>query len=202
VVPWAKQQWHLKENPMTISALDPKSALILIDLQQGIVARPAAHPVAEILGRARALADAFRGRGLPVVLVNVEGGAPGRAEQPRSLSGLPAGWTELMPELHQQPSDHRVTKRTWGAFRNTGLEAFLKEAGVTQVVLGGISTSAGVESTGRQAHEAGFNVAFAVDAMTDMDAEAHRNSVTRIFPRVGETGSTAEILQLLDQGRP
>ena len=184
---------------MPISTLDPKSALILIDLQRGIVARPAAHPVAESLGRARALADAFRGRGLPVVLVNVAGAAPGRAENPRSLRGLPEGWAELVPELIPQPEDYRVTKRTWGAFRDTGLEALLRGLGVTQVVLGGISTSAGVESTGRQAHEAGFNVAFAVDAMTDMDAEAHHNSVTRIFPRVGETGTSEAILALLDR---
>jgi nicotinamidase-related amidase len=91
-----------------------------------------------------------------------------------------------------------VTKQTWGAFTNTGLEAHLKKLGVTQVVIAGVSTSAGVESTARQAHECGFNVTLAVDAMTDMNVDAHTNSITRIFPRLGETGSTREILGMLD----
>jgi nicotinamidase-related amidase len=152
-----------------------------------------------VVKHAGELADAFRRRGLPVVLVNVDGGAPGRAEQTRSTRDFPAGWTELVPELNQQPSDHTVTKRTWGAFTNSGLEKHLKESGVTQVVIGGVATSMGVESTARQAHEAGFHVTLAVDAMTDMNADAHHNSTTRIFPRLGETGTTQEIIELLDQ---
>ena len=136
------------------------------------------------------LADAFRRHDLPVVLINVDGGAPGRAEQSRRVTEFPAGWTDLIPELNRQPSDHPVTKRTWGAFTNTGLDTHLKQSGVTQVVIAGVATSAGVESTARHAHELGFNVALAVDAMTDMNADAHHNSITRIFPRLGETGTT------------
>jgi nicotinamidase-related amidase len=94
-----------------------------------------------------------------------------------------------------------VTKQTWGAFMNTDLDAYLKGLGVTQVVVAGIATSAGVESTARQAHEHGFNVTLAVDAMTDMSADAHFNSVTRIFARLGETGTTAEIVELLETRR-
>jgi nicotinamidase-related amidase len=111
---------------------------------------------------------------------------------------MPADWTDLMPELNRQAGDHTVTKRTWGAFTNTGLERHLRDRGVTQVVVTGIATSAGVESTARQAHELGFNVALAVDAMTDMDIEAHQNSVTRIFPRMSETGTTDELLGLIN----
>ena len=83
-----------------------------------------------------------------------------------------------------------MTKRTWGAFTNTGLREYLEKLGVTQAVIAGISTSAGVESTARFAHELGFNVSLAVDAMTDTSLDAHTNSVTRIFPRLGETGTT------------
>jgi nicotinamidase-related amidase len=132
---------------MSISVIDPNTALVVIDLQQGIVATPSVHPAAEIIARAGALADAFRRRGLPVVLVNVAGGAPGRAEQRRSMDRLPGGWTELVPELRQQPTDILVTKRSWGAFTDTGLEQTLKKLGVTQIVLAGIATSIGVEST-------------------------------------------------------
>jgi len=183
---------------MTVSTLDPKTALVVIDLQHGIVSLPTAHPITEVVRHAVALTDAFRSHGLPVVLVNVTGGAPGRAGQARKLGDLPAGWADLIAELKQQPQDHIVTKQTWGAFTNTDLEQHLRQLGVTQIVLAGVATSIGVESTARYAYELGFNVALAIDAMTDMNLDAHTNSVTRIFPRLGETGTTVEILDLLN----
>ncbi|WP_420991790.1 isochorismatase family protein [Cupriavidus sp. 30B13] len=186
---------------MTTTTLDSRTALIVIDLQQGIVSYPAAHPIGGVVNNASALAAAFRGHGLPVVLVNVAGGAPGRAEQARNLGQLPPGWTDLVPELNRQPGDHLVTKRTWGAFTDTGLDAHLRSLGVTQVVIAGVATSIGVESTARQAQELGYNVTLAVDAMTDMNADAHANSVARIFPRLGETGTTREIVELLGRTR-
>lgn len=184
---------------MSLTALDPKTALLIIDLQKGIVSLPTAHPVAPVIRHAGALARHFRRHGLPVVLVNVAGVAPGRTEQVRNLSDRPAGWTSLVPELDRQPQDRLVTKRTWGAFTNTGLQQTLQDMQVTQVVVAGIATSLGVESTARQAFEYGFNVALAIDAMTDLNAEAHVNSVTRIFPRLGETGTSAEIMAMLDR---
>ena len=180
-------------------SLDPKTALVVIDLQKGILALAAAQPIDEVVGRAGALADAFRRRGLPGVLVHVTGGAPGRAEQSRPRGPFPEGFAELAPELNRQPQDHLVTKQTWGAFTGTDLAAHLKGLGVTQVVLAGVATSIGVESTARQAYELGFNVALAVDAMTDLNPDAHANSITRIFPRLGETGTTREILNLLNE---
>jgi nicotinamidase-related amidase len=182
---------------MTISTLDAKSALLVVDLQKGIVGLPTAHPIADVVNNAAKLANAFRRLDLPVVLINVDGAAPGRAEQSRRVTEFPAGWTDLVPELKRQPRDHLVTKRTWGAFTNTGLEQHLRQSGVTQVVIAGVATSAGVESTARHANELGFNVALAVDAMTDMNADAHHNSLTRIFPRLGETGTTQAIIDHL-----
>ena len=184
---------------MTVTTLDPKTALIVIDLQKGIVSLPAAYPMEGVVQHVSALADAFRGRGLPVVLVNVAGGAPGRTEQPRGHRELPAGWTDLIPELNQQPRDHVVTKHTPGAFTNTGLEAHLKALGVTQVVIVGVATSNGVEVTARQAYELGFNVTLATDAMTDLQADAHVYSVAHVFPRIGETGATRQIIDLLER---
>jgi nicotinamidase-related amidase len=185
---------------MTINALDPKAALLVVDLQKGFAGLPSAHPMQDVVGNAATLLDAFRRHGLPVVLINVDGRAPGRCERPFSTQAFPAGWTELLSELNRQPSDHTVTKRTWGAFTNTDLEAHLRGRGVTQVVVSGVSTSAGVESTARQAHELGFHVALAVDAMTDLNADAHHNSVARIFPKLGETGTTRDILDLINAG--
>ena len=182
---------------MTVTTLDPKSALIVVDLQKGIVSLPTVHPMDGVVKHAGALAEAFRGHGLPVVLVNVAGGAPGRTEQPRGHREFPAGWTDLIPELNRQSQDHAVTKHTPGAFTRTGLEAHLRALGVTQVVIAGVATSNGVEVTARQAYELGFNVTLATDAMTDLQADAHAYSIARIFPKIGETGTTQEIIGLL-----
>ncbi len=184
---------------MTVTALDPKTALIVVDLQKGIVSRPIAQPMDDVVKHAGALAAAFRGQDLPVVLVNVAGGAPGRTEQPRVHRDFSPGWTDLIPELNRQPQDHVVTKHTPGAFTNTGLEAHLKALEVTQVVIVGVATSNGVEVTARQAYELGFNVTLATDAMTDPRADAHAWSLTRVFPRIGETGTTQEIIALLER---
>jgi nicotinamidase-related amidase len=186
---------------MTISTLDEKSALLVVDLQKGIAGLPTAHPMAGVIASAVTLADAFRDRGLPVVLINVDAVAPGRTERTRPNIPMPSGWTDLLPELKQQASDHVVTKRSWGAFTNTGLEQYLKGKGVTQVVIAGVATSSGVESTARQAYEFGFNVALAADAMSDLSLEAHERSMQMIFPRLGETGTSREIVDLLQGGR-
>ncbi|MDE1181019.1 isochorismatase family protein [Paraburkholderia sp.] len=187
---------------MPITTLDAKTALIVIDLQNGILAYPTAHPVADVVKHSAALAQAFRAKNLPVVLVNVTAGAPGRSDQSTTGGGrFPEGFAEITADMNQQASDHVVTKETWGAFTRTDLDAYLKQHGVTQVVVTGVATSIGVESTARQAHELGYNVTLAVDAMTDMNADAHANSVTRIFPRLGETGTTQQIIDQLGQAR-
>ncbi|MGH6617661.1 isochorismatase family protein [Sphingomonas sp.] len=184
---------------MALTRLDPNTALVIVDLQKGIVALPLVHPIETIVARSSALAAAFRTRGLPVVLVNVTGGAPGRTEQPRfNTDALPADFAELVPELDRQPDDIVVTKRTWGAFASTDLDRQLKALGVTQVVVTGVATATGVESTARQAYEQGFNVTLAIDAMTDQSVDAHDYSVRNVFPRLGETGSTDEVIALLD----
>lgn len=185
-----------------ITKLDPITALIVIDLQKGVVSLPTVHPADEVVQNAAALAEAFRRASSPVVLAHVTGGAPGRTEQqPPGGAQRPVGWTELVTELNRQPQDHIVTKQTWGAFTRTDLEQYLRIQGVTQIVVAGIATSIGVESTARQAFEFGFNVTLAIDAMTDVKAEAHENSLTRIFPRLGETGTTHEIIALLERTR-
>ena len=183
---------------MSLTSLDPNTALVVIDLQNGIVALPAVHPIADVIERASALTEAFRRHKLPVVLVNVAGGAPGRTEQPPRTGTPPADWATLIPQLDRQPTDLTVTKKTWGAFTATALADRLKALDVTQVVLAGVATSIGVESTARQAFELGFNVTLAVDAMNDLNADAHANSVARIFPRLGETGTTQQIVDLLN----
>lgn len=182
---------------MPVTKLDQKTALVVIDLQKGLVSYPTIHSISDIAGKARLLAAAFRANGLPVVLVNVTGRAPGRTEQPRPAQEPPADWAELLPELDPKDSDIRISKRTWGAFPHTDLEGRLKDAAITQVVICGVATSIGVESTAREAYAMGLNVTLATDAMTDMDKGAHENSLVKIFPKLGETGTVEAIVELI-----
>jgi nicotinamidase-related amidase len=124
---------------------------------------------------------------------------PGRTEAAaRSNRGpWPANGDQIVDELAGHPGDLIVTKRNWGAFYGTDLDVHLRRRGITQIVLTGVATSFGVESTARAAYEHGYNVTLATDAMTDLSGEGHENALTRVFPRLGETGTTAEILALL-----
>lgn len=182
---------------MPLTKLDATSALVVIDLQKGIVALPTVHRVGEIAARAGQLARAFRQRGLPVVLVHVTGVAPGRTDAGMPKFSFPPDWAELAPELEQQPEDHIVSKQRWGAFLGTDLHDYLGRRGVTQVVLTGVATSIGVESTARSAYDLGYNVTLVVDAVTDRDAAAHRHSIEKIFPRMAETDTTENVIKLL-----
>jgi nicotinamidase-related amidase len=182
---------------MPITNLDSICALIVIDLQKGVAAMPSAHPMSGIVERSAQLARAFRERELPVVLVNVAGMAPGRTDAGLPKFAFPDGWTDLLPELEACAGDLLVTKQRWGAFLGTDLDMYLRRRGVTQIVLAGVATSIGVESTARSAYDLGYHVVLALDAMTDRDPQAHEHSVGKIFPRLGQKATTAEILQML-----
>jgi nicotinamidase-related amidase len=184
---------------MALTQLDPVAALVVIDLQKGIVAFPTAHPSSEIVKRSAQLAQAFRERGLPVILVNVAARDPAPAESDIPRYELPCDWSDLVTELDPQPCDYLLTKPRIGAFIGTSLDEFLRKQGVTQIFLAGISTSIAVESTGRCGRDFGYNVVFVTDAMTDIDREAHKYCVGNVFPRFGETDSTENVLKTLIQ---
>jgi nicotinamidase-related amidase len=186
---------------MALTTLDAQPALVVIDLQKGITTIPGVPALDDVIQRSADLAAAFRRHGLPVVLVNASGMAPGRTEISRPAFTPPPDWTDLVAELDQQPDDLLVTKQTWGAFHATPLDTLLRDRGVTQIVLTGVATSAGVESTARAAHEHGYNVVLATDAMADRDPELHANSIQRVFPRLGETATSGDILAMLDKTR-
>lgn len=189
---------------MPLTTLDPTPALVVIDLQKGIVA----GSTAGVVPNAAALAKAFREHDLPVVLVNVTGRAPGRTDADSrgghgstgSTTTLPSGWADIIDELEPQPDDHVITKRRRSAFHDTGLDTLLRDLAVTQIVLAGVSTSSGVESTARSGHDHGYHVVLATDAMADPDPHAHRHSLERVFPKLGETATTVEIIDFLDHG--
>jgi nicotinamidase-related amidase len=182
-----------------ITALDEKTALVIIDMQKGIVALPVAHPIAGIIENTAKLADAFHKAGQPVVMVNVDPAKfkPSRKESAPTLGSLPPDFIEIIPEIKTIDSDIFVTKSSWGAFETTDLDAQLKKAGVTGIVIAGVATSIGVEGTARSAAALGYNLTFASDAMTDMFADAHNHSFKFIFPRLGEVDTTENILKFL-----
>jgi Isochorismatase family len=75
-----------------------------------------------------------------------------------------------------------------------GLRRAPRRRKVTGIVLAGISTSIGVESTARAANERGYEL---TDAITDTDEDAHLNSLRAIFPRIAELATTEEVLTAL-----
>ena len=169
--------------------LDPQStALVLIDLQSGILGRELEPVCAETLvERGKALAERFRVAHAPVVLVNV---APRPEERPRRVDKpsplpkiLPEGFIDLAPGL-AKPGDLLITKHGWGAFFGTDLDAELNDRGVRTIVLGGVATQFGVESTARQAWDFGYELVIAKDMTTSIAAEAHDRTMRQIFPRI------------------
>jgi nicotinamidase-related amidase len=187
-----------------VEKLDPRAtALVLIDLQKGIAPYAGGpHSAADVCGRAGALAKRFRELDAPVVLVRVGFAADfaDALKQPvdrPSTRTLTADWLELADELGEAESDIHIIKRQWGAFHGTELDLQLRRRGITQIVLGGISTNIGVESTARAAYEHNYAVVLAEDAMSAADAAQHQFAVEKIFPRLGRVRSTAEILDAL-----
>ena len=182
---------------MPITELDPTVALVVIDLQVGTLANPTAHPASDVVAHAVELLSAFRERQLPVVLTNVSGTPAGRNAYGSGACEFPEQWSALVPDLDQQPTDLTVTRATWSAFAGTDLDATLRALGVTQLVIAGVATSFGVESTARDAYDRGYNVAIAENAITDRSIEAHTSSTTGVFPTLGQVGTSAEIVSIL-----
>ena len=183
--------------------LDPKkTALVLIDLQNAIVGmNPAPHTAAQVVENSKKLADAFRVHGAPVVYVRVDLNDFMKlpVDQPHNLGDkpLPAAASEITPSAGFQHGDILITKRHWGAFAGTDLEQQLKSRGIDTVVLTGISTNAGVESTARQGTGLGFAFVLVEDACSAQNAEHHRFAFENIFPRLSRVRSTDEVLAAL-----
>ncbi len=179
------------------------TALVVIDLQKGIAAQPTKpYPAQEVVRNAALLVQAFRKNGMPVFLVHVVSTPETmlKVTSDQSFSRplpLPADWSEFVPEIAPLPSDVVIGKKQWGAFYGTDLELQLRRRGMGTIVLCGISTDFGVESTARFAYEYGFQQVFAEDAMASMTAEGHNAAVTFIFPRMGRVRKTGEILRAI-----
>jgi nicotinamidase-related amidase len=177
-----------------------KTALVLIDLQNGVVAVPTApYTAAEVVQKSRLLAQAFRAKGAPVIYVRVDIG--NLVQLPVDVSHRdpnapppPAIASEITPEAGFLAGDLLITKRHWGAFAGTELEQQLKQRGIETLVLGGIATNFGVESTARQGTGLGLAFVIVEDACTSLDAQAHRFAFETIFPRLARVRKTDEVI--------
>lgn len=183
--------------------LDPQTtALVLIDLQQGILPFAGGpHTAQTVVEHGDALARRFRELGAPVVLVRV-GWAGDFADalkqpvdKPSPAATLPANWLEFAADLAVSDQDIKITKRQWGAFYGTELDLQLRRRGIKTIVLAGISTNIGVESTARAAWEHGYALVIAEDACSAANAEQHAFAFANIFPRLSQVRSTAEVLE-------
>lgn len=187
-------------------ALEPeRTALVVIDLQQGIVGTPVVpHAAEDVVARAAQLADALRAAGGFVVLVHVGPSPDGKdalrpvTDAPVRVGGtLPEGWDRIVPALGPKEGDHVVRKRQWGAFYGTDLDLQLRRRGLDTILLCGISTNMGVESTARDAYERGYQLVFVEDAMSARNADMHAFAVERIFPLIGRVRRTEDVLRAL-----
>jgi nicotinamidase-related amidase len=190
---------------MDLTLVADKTAIVVIDLQHGIVRNnPAPHSGPDVVARAAALCRAVRAAGGTVVLVHVAPSPDGKDAlkmpadvPPVTPTDRPADWAELVPEMAPQHGDILITKRQWGAFYGTELDLQLRRRGVDTIILCGISTNIGVESTARCAYELGYSQVFVEDATAARSAEEHEFVMRTAFPRMGRVRSTAEVLAAL-----
>ncbi|WP_419805357.1 isochorismatase family protein [Terriglobus sp.] len=190
---------------MAETTLDPKTtAVVLIDLQHGILQRQLApYNREQIVEAANRLTDAARAVGASIIYVQVSlGEAPDvPVDRPtsRPQQTVPPQMLELVPELHRLPEDHVLLKRQRGAFYGTDLEQTLRRRGIQTIIIGGVSTNIGVESTAREAHDRRYALVFAQDAMSSSSPELHQFAVDNIFPMFGQVRTVNDIVLALQR---
>ena len=186
-------------------SLDPKTtALVLIDLQRGIVARDTKpYSAPQVIECAARLTKRFREAGALVVLVHVAFASDFAdrlnppADSPTPAAPLPPEWSELVPELGSDAHDLIITKHNWGAFYGTELDLQLRRRHIRTLVLGGIATNMGVESTARDAYERAYELVFVEDACATFSEEMHHFTFKNIFPRIGRVRAVEDVLAAL-----
>ncbi len=180
-----------------------KTALVIIDLQKGISSRETKpYAAQEVIANAAKMLASFRKNSMKTFLVHVEGTPETmlKAIADESWSrpaNTPSDWADFVAEIAPNATDVVINKRQWGAFYGTDLELRLRRGGIETIVLCGIATDYGVESTARFAYEYGFQQIFAEDAMASMTEEQHNSAIKYVFRRMGRVRKTEEILKAL-----
>lgn len=192
----------------TMLKLAPRTtALVLIDVQNGTLALPMGpHAPATVIANSARLAGQFSRKGGTVVLVRVDF-SEGYADRPGGSTdipmvlphgGLPTDWADSPADIAAIKPDVLITKRQWSAFHGTELDLQLRRRGMTHVVIGGLMTNFGVESTARDAWQHNYHAIVAEDASSSLSAELHLFAIENTLPRVSQVSSTAEIMAGLE----
>jgi len=174
-----------------------KTALVIIDLQKGIVPIPGGQ---EVVNKAVHLINLFRQNDgfnafVKVDFLDGKDSLRPLTDNPAKIVQRPVDWAELVPELGVDSNDYIVTKRQWGAFFGTDLDLQLRRRGIDTIVLCGIATNIGVESTAREAFQHGYHQIFISDAMTTYTREEHEATCTFIFPKIGRVRTVQQFLE-------
>jgi len=186
--------------------IDKKStALVIIDLQKGIASSgrlTVPHSSKTVIENSVRLANEFRKNKMPVFLVHVVSSEVERlnpiVDDKRVMATqLPKDWADFVPELDPKESDIVIAKKQWGAFYGTELDLQLRRRKIETIILCGIATNYGVESTARFAYEYGYNQIFVEDAMSSTSEEMHNASINFVLKRIGRVRKTEEILKEL-----
>ncbi len=182
-----------------------KTAIVVIDLQKGIASLPTEpYSVQRVIENTTNILNTVRKNNMNVFLINVSPSPDLKdALHPKAEFSFPVrefnpAWSELVPELNIQPSDIIITKHQWGAFYGTELDLQLRRRGIDTIILCGVATNIGVESTSRFAFEYGYNQILVEDAMAARSKEEHEYPIKHIFPKLGLVRNTAEVLKALD----
>lgn len=181
--------------------LDATTALVVIDLQKGIIGREfAPYSGVQVVDTVKELAKHFRRAGAPVVLVNVEFSKDLKdllrpeVDMPNAIppGGYPENFSDLINGL-AMPGDIFITKRQWSAFYGTELDLQLRRRGIKTIVLTGVATNMGVESTARQAFEHNYSLVIVEDATSAFTNEMHQFAVSKIFPRISRVIKSTDL---------
>ena len=180
-------------------------ALIVIDLQQGIVNRNrkvTPYSCEKVVENSRKLIEDFKAKGAFIALVRVSTSdgkdmVKPETDLPPNNFNFPKGFDAYVPEIVDIPNTYKITKRQWGAFYGTDLDLQLRRRNISTVVLCGVSTGIGVDTTAREAYSRGFNQYFVEDAMTASTEGEHEFVCKNIFPRMGKIRTTEEIIALV-----
>lgn len=177
------------------------TALIVIDLQKGVVSgNYAPYSGEQVTEKAKALVDVFREKGSFVGLVRVSSRDGKDMLSPKVDAAQPQrvraeDWDEIIPEIGVTDTDHVISKKQWGAFYGTDLDLQLRRRRLDTIVLCGIASGIGVDTTAREAFQHGYQLIFASDAISGLTRNEHDYVMSAIFPRIGRIRTTEEILQ-------
>lgn len=173
-----------------------RPALLVIDLQQGIVELPAQEASQTVIENSRLLGQMFSKKGWPVFIVNVAGRPTGMTQNNQN-SSQSSNWGEIIFCLRDNPNYHYITKYSWGAFHNTALHQRLSELNTSDVYITGIASSMGVDSSARQAFDLNYNVVIVKDAIADVSSVCHSHVCEHIFPKIALLQSTQQVIDSL-----